>query len=241
MKIRHVLWITAVAVLVVTPAWGQGTLFVEGNNVGIGTDTPTARLHVVETSGNADLNFDAAASANFLLDRGNQLSFSRFQFLTAGTLFWSMGMVNDSSNNFNLGPNASTTYLFVNRTNGRVGIGTKTPQGLLDVNGAIFQRGGLLHADYVFDPSYSLESIEEHSDFMWSNRHLPAIPKASVDSNGQEIVEIGAHRRGIVEELEKAHIYIDELNERLKTKETEVAELEQRLQRLEHRLERLSE
>lgn len=87
--------------------------------------------------------------------------------------------------------------------------------GKLDVNGSIVQRGVSLHADYVFEADYELESISEHADFMWNNKHLPALPKAAVDEKGWEIVEVGSHRRGIVEELEKAHIYIEQLEKRL--------------------------
>ena len=61
----------------------------------------------------------------------------------------------------------------------------------------------------------AVETIQEHTDFMWSNKHLSAIPKAKIDEYGNEIVEVGAHRKGIVEELEKAHIYISQLEERL--------------------------
>ncbi|MGA1826467.1 MAG: hypothetical protein ACMUIP_17570 [bacterium] len=50
---------------------------------------------------------------------------------------------------------------------------------------------------------------------MWENKHLKAIPKATADQNGQEIIEVGAHRKGIVEELEKAHIYIEQLHKRI--------------------------
>jgi len=46
------------------------------------------------------------------------------------------------------------------------------------------------------------------------------MPKATVDENGNEIVEVGSHRKGIVEELEKAHIYIAQLEERIKKIET---------------------
>ncbi len=81
---------------------------------------------------------------------------------------------------------------------GTVGIGTTSPQGKLDVNGSIYQRGSQLHADYVFEDNYKLESIREYAEFMWKNKHLKGIPKAWVDDQGQEIVE----------ELEKAHIYI---------------------------------
>ena len=71
-----------------------------------------------------------------------------------------------------------------------------------------------------------MESIEDHAEFMWSNKHLKAVPKAKVDENDMEIVEVGAHRRGIVEELEKAHIYIEQLHQRLKAMEEKLAVLE---------------
>jgi hypothetical protein len=109
---------------------------------------------------------------------------------------------------------------------GRVGIGTTSPAGKLDVNGSIYQRGSSLHADYVFEDSYELESIEKHSESMWTNKHLPAMPKAAVDENGLEIVEVGSHRKGIVEELEKAHIYIEQVNNKNKSLEQRVTELE---------------
>jgi hypothetical protein len=117
---------------------------------------------------------------------------------------------------------------------GGVGIFTDTPLGALDVNGAIYQRGVLLYADYVFSPDYELESIEEHAEFMWKNKHLRAVPKAKVDNQGNEIIEIGSHRKGILEELEKAHIYIDQLHQHIKTLEERLGKLEARLDELEN-------
>ena len=114
----------------------------------------------------------------------------------------------------------------------RVGIGTTNPQGELDVNGSIYQRGSVLYADYVFEPDYELESIDKHSEFMWQNKHLKGIPKAKVDENGQEIIEVGAHRKGIVEELEKAHIYIKQLHKQNKALETRLVKLEAIVARL---------
>ncbi len=108
---------------------------------------------------------------------------------------------------------------------GPVGVGTPNPLGVMDINGPIYQRGGLLQADYVFDSDYKLESIEEHAEFMWNSKHLKAIPAAKVDENGLEIVEVGAHRKGIVEELEKAHIYIEQLNKQMASLKVENKQL----------------
>ena len=109
---------------------------------------------------------------------------------------------------------------------GNVGISTTSPQGTLDVNGSIYQRGSSLHADYVFESDYQLESIEDHAEYMWKNKHLKGIPEIEVDKNGQEVIEVGAHRKGIVEELEKAHIYIDQLHKKNAALEKRLAKLE---------------
>jgi hypothetical protein len=116
---------------------------------------------------------------------------------------------------------------------GRVGIGTTAPQGTLDVNGAIYQRGGVLHADYVFEEDYKLESIAEHAHFMWKNKHLKAIPKMAVDEEGRQIVEVGSHQKGIVEELEKAHIYIQQLYEEVQLLKEQNQNLEKRIEKME--------
>ena len=98
-----------------------------------------------------------------------------------------------------------------------------------------------MHADYVFASGYKLESIEEHADFMWEEKHLSAIPKAVVDKNGYEVVDVGNHRKGIVEELEKAHIYIEQLNNNIKKLEDEhqnnIKKLEERITQLEKLIE----
>ena len=75
---------------------------------------------------------------------------------------------------------------------------------------------------------------------MWQNKHLPAIPKMRIGDDGCEIIEIGAHQRGIVEELEKAHIYIDQLNKENKVLRTELTTLNSRLNEVESLVAKLS-
>ena len=123
--------------------------------------------------------------------------------------------------------------------NGNFGIGTTAPAGKLDVNGSIFQRGGVLFADYVFEPTYTLESIEDHAAFMWNNKHLPAVGARKVDEQGREVVEIGARMRALLEELEKAHIYISTLNGKVGERDEKLAKLEQQNAELAQRLTRI--
>ncbi len=96
----------------------------------------------------------------------------------------------------------------------------------LAVNTSLYQTGSQLYADYVFDSDYKLETIKEHAKFMWKNKHLRAIPKVTVDKDGLEIVEIGSYRKGIVEELEKAHIYIEQLYNQNKLLEERLSKME---------------
>lgn len=181
------------------------------NEVGVGTTVPGYPLDI---AGPANLNKGKTGVA-LRVDGSEALWFDGTQF--------SWGY--DGTSNYFQDP---------------IGIGTKTPKGALDVNGAIYQRGGLLHADYVFEPGYKLESIEDHGHSMWAQKHLPAIPAAQRDAAGQEIVEVGAHQRGIVEELEKAHIYIEKLNEQNKELARQNRDLAERMTRLENLVERLA-
>ena len=108
---------------------------------------------------------------------------------------------------------------------GNVGIGTTNPQGRLDVNGTIYQRGAQLHADYVFEPDFEMPTIEEHAAAMWQSRHLNAIPAPRTDADGTEVIDVGAYRRGMLEELELAHIYIEQLRKQNRELEKKISAL----------------
>ena len=203
--------------------------------VGMGTASPADALHIrtgnaqgirIETTGNAaDLDF---------FNQGTNISQRNYRVASGFTSAGSFEILSSAA-----AAGAPTTSRLLMNSNGDVGIGTTAPAGKLDVNGSIFQRGGQLFADYVFDNDYTLESIEEHADYMWNNKHLPAVGERKVDEQGHEIVEIGARMRGLLEELEKAHIYISTLSERISRKDTEVEKLERQNAELAERLARI--
>ncbi len=114
-----------------------------------------------------------------------------------------------------------------------VGIGTRTPKGKLDVDGSIYQRGGQIHAKRTLGKDASLESIAEHAQTMWSEQHLPAVPAPEILEDGREAVELGQQRRGMLEELEKAHIYIQQLHERIEKLDAQVRVLQREVKKVQ--------
>jgi hypothetical protein len=187
-------------------------------NTGIGTTSPEAKLHLA--GGITDTYIDVNDRSGL----GTSEIYFREHIFCGGKIKYDAS--NDVFQMLTVAQWEEKLGISIARGSGNVGIGTTSPQGKLDVNGSIYQRGSQLHADYVFGPNYELESIDEHSQFMWANGHLKAIPKAMLDAAGQEIIEVGAHRKGIVEELEKAHIYIEQLHKRIVTLEEKLAKIE---------------
>ncbi|MGE5765408.1 MAG: hypothetical protein ACM3ZF_16530 [Mycobacterium leprae] len=109
---------------------------------------------------------------------------------------------------------------------------TGTPAFTITNDGRILQRGVQIHADYVFEPDYDLESIDEHAAFMAQQRHLSAVPRPQKDENGQDVVEYGSLIRGLLEELEKAHVYIARISDVVKEQRRAISALSTRVEAL---------
>lgn len=217
----------------------QGTLFVEGDKVGIGVATPTQKLHVQESADTNTFitseNTGGGASAAGVLRARSNAAVVNFQAHGGGRTISRFGET--------LGGWAE--FLQVTGDGLIVGTFGATPlilgtnsSNVLEITpaGNVLFKGSQVHPDFVFEPDYQLESIEEHADFMWANKHLPAVGAGEYAEDGRAVFDLGDSRAGMLEELEKAHIYIDQLDDRLRREEQRNQSLEERLALLETKL-----
>jgi len=115
------------------------------------------------------------------------------------------------------------------------------PELIVQANGDLAVTGRIFTAsprcrrgcDEVFDPGYEIEPIEDHAAEMWEKRHLPAVGPTTKGESIDLTEKVG----GVLNELEKAHIYIERLNDQLTEERQHRTSLEDRLARLEARLD----
>lgn len=69
-------------------------------------------------------------------------------------------------------------------------------------------------ADYVFEPSYKLLSLEKVESFVKENKHLPNVPSAEeMSKNGLDVTTTSAK---LMEKIEELTLYVIELNKEIK-------------------------
>lgn len=195
-------------------AQAQGVLFVVDDKVGVGTDTPDQEFDVEAVGPNVRLTNTGAGGGIF--DFRMNANTGRFTFTDDP---------NGMRNPFKIAINANNNLFKV---------GTDAPDQISITGNLVV--AGTITPDYVFLPEYELESIEDHARMMWENRHLPAVAPGRTDHKGRGLVNVGQRSQGMLEELEKAHIYIDQLNSSLKEKDGQIADLEARLSSIESAL-----
>jgi hypothetical protein len=125
---------------------------------------------------------------------------------------------------------------------GSVGIGTSAPtsrlyvQGDATVAGNLHVLGACCGPDYVFDPAYKLASIDEQGTYMRQHHHLPAVGAARTTAEGLADVDVFHQSNGMLEELEKAHLYIESMHHEIETLKSQAAERDRELAAIKARL-----
>ncbi len=211
---------------------GQDAMSIDGNgSIGIGTDTPLQKFHVeggnmlVRQSSGTDAILEFASGVHLWRVTQNNAT-GRLVFFYPGG-----GAVTGS---FKFDPSGVENLLRV----GVKGANVVDVAGNLEVNGDLIVNGLIRQPDYVFDRAHKVESIEKHAEFMWTNRHLPSVPAAGPENIGP--VNVLELQMGILEELEKAHIYIEQLNTEMKSMRAALAAKAEQLTALRIQIESAS-
>lgn len=204
----------------IIPGAPDNSLYINSSGkVGLGTSSPSQSLHVRRTDGTAQLLIEEAngtKTARTLLSLKNNGSPTMELVSTeAGGDTWSF-----------LG---GSTFAIKNTAGTKVVKLTST--GNMQLTGQLITAGTTCSGgcDIVFNPETTIESIEEHAENMWKNSYLPAVGPTVENAPFNLTQKTG----GMLNELEKAHIYIEQLNTRLEKREAQIDQLLSRLEKLE--------
>ena len=129
---------------------------------------------------------------------------------------------------FSAGSIAGTeTATMVVNSDGNVGIGTASPGYKLHVNGSVratvFSAPSRDYADYVFDSTYQLPSLQEVNTYIKQNHHLPEVPsEEEVKKDGINLVD---HQVILLKKVEELTLYVIAQNEKQKLLEEKLNEV----------------
>ena len=174
----------------VRPGASSNALVVdEDDNIGIGILNATAAVHIARST-------NAALDAVKIVNNGG--SFISMENTDAGAGTWFFTHENNAPNRFLISHSDGGLQFAMDRD------GNVVLSGDLTTTGAVCGAG----CDRVFDADYPLPSISEQAAMMYSNRHLPNVGPTDEDGPFNVTQKVA----GMLNELEKAHIYIAELH-----------------------------
>lgn len=187
-------------------------------SIGIGTWSPSQTVHVQGNQGSTQMLVEetsATKTPRTLLSLRNNGNSMIEMANTANNKTWTLS----GGLNFLLKNSASTTILTADE------YGNVVITGQLTTSGTTCSSG----CDAVFSENHLVETIEDHAVKMWSNSYLPAVGP-TVEN---EPFNLTAKTGGMLNELEKAHIYIEQLHKRLSERENQLDQLAKRIEKLE--------
>ncbi len=217
-------------------------------NVGLGTENAQGSFHIENSSGNDedDLVVDSTGKLGLGTDTPQRpihiktgQAHVAFENTNSGSR-WNVGGNNDGS--FVVSRNNSGSREFQIYENGDIYFrhGSQV-LAVLDTDGNLTTTGTLTTGgttcgggcDLVFQPGYELETIEEHAAFMWENSYLPAVGPTLENGKAWNLTE---KTGGMLNELEKAHIYIEQLNSKVGELSAELGQKDDLIHELARRL-----
>ncbi len=179
-------------------------------NVGMGTDSPSDEDGLAERF--IDVKASGSGDARVVADAGSG-GFSEFLLQENNVNHWSLGHAGQGDDRF---------YIFNYMTN-RSDFSIDPASGVVSIPNGLTVTGGCSGCDAVFQSHWPLESIEDHANYMFENSHLAGV---GATPEGEVTIDIFKKTTGLLQELEKAHIYISQLNNTIKALEGRVNALE---------------
>ncbi len=154
-----------------------------------------------------------------------------------------------SNSTFYLNLDSKEDIIILGDGGGKVGIGTRTPQSVLDVDGTIraeqLEVPGSIHAyeltletgwsDFVFEDDYPLMSLGEVEQYIADNGHLPGMPSASeVEEHG---LPVGDSQALLLQKVEELTLYVIEQNRQIAQQAEQIAQQGRHIAELSARIE----
>lgn len=222
--------------------------FLPSGNVGIGTNSPSAKLHI-----NTD-NVGMLLTSNNAFMRWNNHNLS----LTANSS-WSWvpyieWVTNTGKRQAYIGWNPAYFNLTLENgynfgiIGGNVGIGTPNPTYKLDVKGTIHACEVVVDVangcDFVFDGKYKLMDLKTLESYIKEHKHLPEI------ASEKEMIETGVNMKELqmkfLQKIEELTLYsidqqkkIEQQNKTIDSQSAKITELEKQSEKIKVLEERL--
>ncbi|WP_417207611.1 hypothetical protein [Antarctobacter sp.] len=190
------------------PGAPEDSIFIDSSGeVGIGTDNPTAALHVRRSN----------ASAALLIEETNGTAALRALMTLSnnGDVLFRMDNI-DSPDTWDFATAKGLSALAIN-ANGGASEFLLRSNGNLTLLGTITTSGSCATpCDAVFADDYNILPISARAEMMYDLGYLPNVGPTA--ETGQ--YDLTQKVLGMLNELEHAHIYISQLNERIEVLET---------------------
>lgn len=196
--------------------------------VGIGTLTPSTRLHVFGTTVNEipmTIGGINATNQMFVIPNLGGGAYSPLSQAGDVGIFFRNGNQNSGNAGLIIAPHNLTAGGIRIAPDGKVGIGiglasdmTGTyklyvKDGILTERVKVAVKGTPQWADYVFDSNYKLMPLAQVENFILANKHLPDVPSAEqVVKEGIDVAEMDAL---LLKKVEELTLYIFDLQKQI--------------------------